>query len=119
EQNSLRELKDSIEDLNVEDAKDYIRNTDIQTFYYKSKNDDNLRTEYDMKVGIIHDDINIEKDYLIKSSESTVDQSNITFMIQSVVRDNLNRLDNHELKIESNAEKIKQLEKEIEQLKGA
>src|SRR5699024_2915753 len=59
EQNSLRELKDSIEDLDVEDAKDYIRNTDIQTFYYKSKNDDNPRTEYDMKVGIIHDDINI------------------------------------------------------------
>src|SRR5699024_4352161 len=101
EQNSLRELKEDIKNLNVEDAKEYIRNQDIKTFYYKDKNENRSRTLYDLKVGIIHEDIDLSKDYLIRANETSVDQSNIIFMIQSVVKENLEIMEGHEERIKT------------------
>lgn len=103
-QRSLREYKEDIKLLDPQDAINYIKNTDVHTFYYKEKDDNHERTEYDLKVGIIHDDIEIEKDYLVKADEKTVDQSNIMYMIQAATKNLI--------------ERVELLEKENEQLKA-
>lgn len=91
-QNSLRRFKEDFNDLDPKDAIEYIKNTEVHTFYYKNE-DDKPRTKYDLKVGIIHDDINIKKDYLVKSSDTTVDMSNIVYLNQAAVKNLIERVE--------------------------
>lgn len=114
-QNSLRAFKEDINDLDLCDALDYVRNTELKTYYYKDQ--DGERSKYDLKVGIIHDDIKLAKDYLVKSSETSVDQSNIIFMIQAVTKYNLSRVDKHTDEINWLKVENQLLRAEIKQLK--
>lgn len=117
-QRSRRKFKEDINLINVEDALDYIRSTQVHTFYYKDRDDEQERTLYDLKVGIIYDDISIQKDYLIKSTDTTVDQSNIVYMIQAATKNILKRTESSEEKIERLENRINLLENENSMLKA-
>src|SRR5699024_11656544 len=80
-------------ELNLNNDLEKIKKTNIKNYYYKEKNDNKERTKYDTDVGILHEEINMENDYLVKSSESTVNHSNITFLIQAAVKHNLNEIE--------------------------
>lgn len=106
-QYSLREYKEDIKDFNIQDAIDYVLNTDIKTYYYKDKKDHSL---YDLKVGIIYDEIATSKDYLAKSSPLTIDQSNIIFMNQAVTKHNYSEIERLKLRIASLESKLAKLQ---------
>ncbi|MFB4471785.1 phage tail protein [Oceanobacillus caeni] len=99
---SMRKYKENIEDLELEDALEFVRENDVKTFDYIRSNQDGHRTLYDKKVGIILDDLVSNKDYLVKGSEETLDSGNITFIHQKVLQYLLRKMEDIDREKQSN-----------------
>ncbi|MFB4471835.1 phage tail protein [Oceanobacillus caeni] len=99
---SMRKYKENIEDLELEDALEFVRENDVKTFDYIRSNQDGHRTLYDKKVGIILDDLVSNKDYLVKGSEETLDSGNITFIHQKVLQYLLRKIEEIDREKQSN-----------------
>ncbi|GAA0346845.1 hypothetical protein GCM10008931_42630 [Oceanobacillus oncorhynchi subsp. oncorhynchi] len=115
-QRSMRKYKEDIKLLDENDAINYIKTSDVHTFYYKDdvEKDKNIM---DMKVGIMYDDISLENDYLIKASDDSIDQSNIVFMVQAATKNILGRTETLEEKYAKLEGKVERLEKENKELR--
>lgn len=112
-QRSKREYKEDIKLLDQQDALNYIKTSDVHTFYYKDdvEQDKNIM---DMKVGIMYDDISLKNDYLIKASDDSIDQSNIVFMIQAATKNIIGRTETLEEKVNRLEQENKELRKLIQ-----
>lgn len=115
--NSLREYKENIKDLDLETAIDFVRNNNVKTFYYKNNSH--------ISIGLIRDDL-VGDDSLV-ANETAISPTNVQYINQKVTQYLLkdNELLHQKLDDEINWQRIEytdlknkviKLEKRIEEL---
>lgn len=117
--NSLREYKENIKDLDLETAIDFVKNNNVKTFYYKNNSH--------ISIGLIRDDL-VGDDSLV-ANETAISPTNVQYINQKVTQYLLkdNELLHQKLDNEINWQRIEytdlknkvvKLEKRIEELEA-
>lgn len=98
--NSLREYKENIHDLNLDDAIDFIRGNEIKVFNYKDSDEPS--------VGLIRDDL-VGRDDLV-ANETAISPNNVQYIAQKVLKHEMYRNDDQDAEIQGLKYRIKELE---------